>query len=124
MAIVAAVAVVPLPLLFDGTLGVTDANGWLTILFITVINGLLGHYLMVLAHGHVSLLMLSLLTLGIPVLAAAAAALWIDEPLSVTQLVGMAVVLSALGAVSVSTTRLRPDIAEADLEAMQAAPYP
>ena len=124
MAIVAAVAVVPLPLFFEGTLGVTDANGWLTIFYITVINGLLGHYLMVAAHGHVSLLMLSLLTLGIPVLAAAAAALWIDEPLSVPQLAGMAVVLSALGVVSVRTARQRPDIAEADLEAIQAAPYP
>jgi drug/metabolite transporter (DMT)-like permease len=124
MAIVAAFAVLPLPLLFHGTLGTTDANGWLTIVYITVINGLIGHYLMAFAHGHVTLLTVSLLTLGIPVFAAGAAALWIDEPLSALQIGGMAVVLAALGLVTLSTTRRRPDLAEADLEAIEVAPHP
>lgn len=59
MAIVAAIAILPIPLLFAGTLGTTDANGWLTIVYITVVNGLLGHFLMTWAHGHVALLTLS-----------------------------------------------------------------
>jgi drug/metabolite transporter (DMT)-like permease len=80
MAIVAAVAIVPLPLLFQGTLGTTDATGWLIIAYLTIVNGLLGHFLMAFAHGHSTLLTVSLLTLGIPVFAAAGAALWIDEP--------------------------------------------
>jgi len=124
MAIVAAVAILPLPLLFAGTLAATDANGWLTIVYITVINGLLGHYLMAFAHGHVSLLTMSLLTLGIPVIAAGAAAVWIDEPLSAIQIGGMAVVLAALSVVSLSSARHRPDLVEADMEAMEAAPHP
>jgi drug/metabolite transporter (DMT)-like permease len=124
MAIVSAVAVVPIPLLFPGTLGTTDASGWLTIVYITVINGLLGHFLMSWAHGHVTLLTLSLLTLGIPVCSAAAAAVWIDEPLTLLQVAGMVVVLAALGLVSVSAARRSPEVVSADVEAVEAAPHP
>ena len=124
MAIVAAVAVLPLPLLFHGTLRATDANGWLTIVYITIINGLLGHFLMAFAHGHVTLLSISLLTLGIPVFAAGAAAVWIDEPLAGLQLGGMAVVLAALALVSVSTARRSTALVVADVEAIEAAPHP
>lgn len=124
MAIVAAVAVVPLPLLFDGTLGSTDAGGWLTIVYIALINGLLGHFLMSFAHGHVTLLTMSLLTLAIPVLAAATAAIWIDEPLTLVQVGGMVVVLVALALVTVSTARDQPALVEADIDAVESAPHP
>ena len=124
MAIVAAVAVVPLPLIFDGTLGSTNANGWLIIVYLTVVNGLLGHFLMAYAHGHVTLLTVSLLTLGIPVLSAAGAAAWLDEPLSALQVAGMIVVLAALGVVSISTARRAPDLVEADLDAVASLPSP
>jgi drug/metabolite transporter (DMT)-like permease len=124
MAIVAAVAVIPVALVFPGSLGTTDANGWVTIAYITVVNGLLGHFLMGWAHAHVTLLTLSLLTLGIPVVAAAAAAVWIDEPLTALQVGGMAVVLVALSLVSVSTARRQPDLAVADVEAIESAPHP
>ena len=124
MAIVSAIAVIPLPLLFDGTLGTTDLNGWLVILYLTVINGLLGHFLMAFAHGHVTLLTVSLLTLGIPVFAAAGAALWIDEPLTPVQVGGMAVVLVALGLVSLSTARRSPELLEADVDALETLPSP
>jgi drug/metabolite transporter (DMT)-like permease len=124
MAIVSAVAVIPLPLIFDGTLGSTDLDGWLVILYLTVVNGLLGHFLMAFAHGHVTLLTVSLLTLAIPVFAAAGAALWIDEPLTWVQVGGMVVVLVALGLVSLSTARRSPDLLEADVEALEALPTP
>lgn len=122
MAIVAAVVVVPLPLLFDGTLASTDTGGWLTIAYIALINGLLGHFLMAFAHGHVTLLTMSLLTLAIPVLSAAAAAIWVDEPLTYLQIGGMAVVLVALALVSLNTARDRPDLIEADVDAIEASP--
>jgi len=124
MAIVAAIAVLPLPLLFEGTMRATDASGWLTIVYITVINGLLGHFLMAFAHGHVTLLTLSLLTLAIPVFAAAGAAIWIEEALTGAQVVGMAIVLGALALVSLSTARRSPALVEADLDAIEAAPHP
>lgn len=124
MAIVAAIAVLPLPLLFDGTLRATDTNGWLTIVYLTVMNGLLGHFLMSWAHAHVTLLGLSLLTLGIPVVAAAAAWALIDEPLVAVQVVGIAVVLAALGLVSLSTARRSPELVDADVVAIEGLPCP
>ncbi len=122
MAIVAAIGVLPLPLIFPGSLGTTNADGWLTIVYITIINGLLGHFLMSWAHGHVTLLGLSLLTLGIPVVSAAAAWIWIDEPLVALQVVGMAVVVAALGLVSVSGARHRPEVTAADVAASEELP--
>jgi drug/metabolite transporter (DMT)-like permease len=124
MAVVAAVFVLPLALVFNDSLGSTDANGWLTIVYITLINGLLGHFLMSWAHGHVTLLAVSLLTLGIPVVSAAAAALWIDEPLTALQVGGMAVVLAALSIVSWLSARRAPALVAADVEALDAAPHP
>jgi inner membrane transporter RhtA len=124
MAIVAAIAVLPLPLLFEGSIGSTDASGWLTIVYITIVNGLLGHFLMSWAHGHVTLLGLSLLTLAIPVVSAAAAWAWIDEPLVAAQVAGMVVVLVALGLVSLSTARRSPDLVEADIDAIEGLPRP
>ena len=104
--------------------GPPTANGWLIIVYLTVVNGLLGHFLMAFAHGHVTLLTVSLLTLAIPVFAAAGAALWIDEPLTGVQVGGMAVVLVALGLVSLSTARRSPDLLEADVDALEALPSP
>lgn len=124
MSIVAAVAVVPLPLLFHGTLGGTTTQGWVTIAFITLVNGLVGHFLMSYAHGHVSLLTLSLLTLAIPVTAAASAAVFIDERLSPEQVVGMVVVLGALALMSLSTAQRSPGLVAADVEALEALPHP
>jgi drug/metabolite transporter (DMT)-like permease len=124
MALWAAVLVVPLPLIVQGSLGSTDAEGWILIVYLAIVNGLLGHYLMAYAHGHVKLLTISLLTLAIPVFSAAAAALLIDEPLTGIQVVGMAIVLGALAMVSLATARRRPDLLETDLDAMEAAPHP
>ena len=124
MSIVAALAVLPLPLLAPGTLGGTTAIGWWTIAGITLVNGLLGHFLMGWAHGHVSLLTVSLLTLAIPVIGAAAAAVFIDEPLTALQVGGMTGVIVALGLVTLSTARRAPDLVEADLEALEPAPHP
>jgi inner membrane transporter RhtA len=124
MSIVAAVAVVPLPFLVHDTFATTNTSGWITIAYIALVNGLLGHFLMAYAHGHVSLLTISLLTLAIPVFAAAAAAMWIDEPLTWIQVGGMALVLGALAVVSVSTARRTPHLVDADLDAIGSAPHP
>jgi drug/metabolite transporter (DMT)-like permease len=124
MAIVAGLVVLPFPLLFHSSFGATNTSGWLTILYIAVVNGLLGHFLMSFAHGHVTLLTMSLLTLAIPVLAAAAAAVWIDEPLTVLQVAGMTVVLAALAMVTLSTARRAPELALADVDALESAPHP
>jgi len=124
MSLVAAVAVVPLPFLFEGSLGATDTNGWLTIVCIALVNGLLGHFLMSYAHGHVSLLTVSLLTLAIPVISAAAAAVFVDEPLTALQVVGMAVVIAALATVTVLTSRHQSALLRLEAEAVEPAAHP
>ncbi len=121
MSLVAAVAVVPLPFLFEGSLGATDTGGWVTIVFIALVNGLLGHFLMSYAHGHVSLLTVSLLTLAIPVISAAAAAVWIDEPLTAVQVAGMAVVISALSTVTVLASRHQSALLRSDADVIEPA---
>jgi drug/metabolite transporter (DMT)-like permease len=124
MAMWSAVLVIPLPIIVAGSLGSTDTQGWITIVYIALVNGLLGHFLMAKAHGHVTLLTISLLTLAIPVFSAAAAAIVIDEPLTGVQVVGMVIVLASLAMVSVATARRSPELVDADLEAIEAAPHP
>ena len=124
MAIWSAILVVPLPIIVTGSLGTTDARGWITIVYIALVNGLLGHFLMAKAHGHVTLLTISLLTLAIPVFSAAAAAVVIDEPLTAVQVGGMAIVLLALAMVSLATARRSPELVDADVEAIEAEPHP
>ncbi|MFL6205412.1 MAG: DMT family transporter [Acidimicrobiales bacterium] len=124
MAIWSAVLVVPLPIIVTGSLGATDARGWITIVYIALVNGLIGHFLMAKAHGHVTLLTISLLTLAIPVFSAAAAAVVIDEPLTATQVGGMSIVLFALAMVSWATARRSPALVDADVEAVGTAPHP
>lgn len=64
-----------------------------------------GHFLVNWAHEHVSLTLVSLMTLGVPVLSALGAAIWFDEPLGAFQVVGMIVVLAALSFAIVMTSR-------------------
>ncbi len=123
MTIVSAILVLPIPLVVGDVIRGTDAGGWLTIACITVVNGLLGHFLMARAHGNVSLLTISLLTLAIPVISAAVAAVWLDEPLAWLQVGGMAVVLGALAVVSVAAAR-RVEVVETEVEALGTAPHP
>jgi drug/metabolite transporter (DMT)-like permease len=123
MTIVSALITLPIPFFVDGVIESTDTGGWLTIACITVVNGLLGHFLMARAHGHVSLLTISLLTLAIPVISAVVAAVWLDEALTLVQVGGMAIVLAALAVVSTSSAR-RPDVVETEVEALGSAPHP
>jgi probable blue pigment (indigoidine) exporter len=123
MTIVSAIIVTPIPFLVDGVLEGTTTGGWLSIACITVVNGLLGHFLMARAHGHVSLLTISLLTLAIPVISAAVAAVVHDEALTWLQVGGMAVVLAALALVSIASAR-HEEVVDTEVTALGAAPHP
>jgi len=99
LSLVAAAALTPVVLLSGERIAVPEVKGWLTIVAIAVINGALGHFLMNWAHGHVPIVVLSLLTLAIPVFASASAALFIHESVTLAQAAGMAVVIGALSIV-------------------------
>jgi drug/metabolite transporter (DMT)-like permease len=108
MSAVAAVVVLPLVLASGERLAVPRPSAWMIIVLIAVVNGALGHFLMNWAHGHVPIVVVSLITLAIPVFAAASAAVFIDEPLTLMQGVGMAVVIGALAVVVARTSRSQP----------------
>jgi drug/metabolite transporter (DMT)-like permease len=122
MSLVAALLTLPLPLLVPGTLANTDASGWVIVLALTLLNGVIAHQLAIWAHGHISLLTMSLMTLAIPVGAAAAGAVFIDEPLTPVQLGGMAVVLASLALVTMASARRSPEEIDAELDAVGATP--
>lgn len=107
MLTVAFVAVAPISVL-TGALGAADGHlTWRTfggIWLIVLLPGS-GHVLINWAHAHTTLLLTSLITLGTPVISAAAAAVFLGEQVTVVQWSGMAVVLVALAAVIVADAR-------------------
>ena len=112
LSLVAAAALTPVVLLSGERIGVPETQGWLTIAALAIVNGALGHFLMNWAHGYVPIMVVSLLTLAIPVFAAASAAIFIDEPVTLVQVAGMTVVLSALTLVVIRTSRRVPEAVE------------
>lgn len=65
-----------------------------------------GHFLIGWAHAHVSLILVSLMTLVVPVLSIIGAAALYDEPVGALQVGGIAVVLVVLSFAIVETARL------------------
>jgi drug/metabolite transporter (DMT)-like permease len=96
--IIAAVAVAPVAVLFGGGLAVSG-DTWLVIVVLALGSGAVGHFLMNWSHGHIPLHLSSLLTLSLPAVSAISAALFLDEPLVGLQVVGIAVVVTALAVV-------------------------
>jgi drug/metabolite transporter (DMT)-like permease len=99
LSIVALLLTIPVALIGRGELGSPTAKGWTIIVLIALINGAVGHMLMNWAHAHVPLVVTSTFTLAIPVFAAAAAAVFVDEPVTAIQCVGMAIVILSLAVV-------------------------
>lgn len=112
LSVVAVVVVTPVVLLSGQSIAVPTATDWMYIVIVAVVNGALGHFLMNWAHAHVPIAVTSLMTLGIPVFATATAAIFIDEPVTLLQIAGMAVVLCALAVVVVHTSRREPEVIE------------
>jgi drug/metabolite transporter (DMT)-like permease len=100
MTLISAVVATPIALLSHQSLAVGGhtATTWMWLLLI-VAGGGCGHLLMNYAHATVRLTITSLLTLSTPVLAAAGAAAFLHEDLTLLQTAGMAVVVAALAIV-------------------------
>ncbi len=78
---------------------------WLVILAIAVFPGTLGHVLMNWAHAHASAFAISMLLLGVPVVAAVGAAIVLGERITALQVVGGGVVLLAIANVVMRADR-------------------
>ena len=97
-------------------LSVPDAGTWAVILGLGLGTGLIGHFLINWAHGHAPLVLTSLLTLLIPVVAMTGAAVFLDEQVVALQVVGTVIVL---GALAVLVWRRQPAEPELPLEAAE-----
>ncbi len=80
-------------------LGAVHGRDWLRIAALAVGPGLIGHGLNTWALRHIDLGLASVIGLGEPVLAALGAALFLNKSLNALQLLGIAVVIAAVGAV-------------------------
>lgn len=97
MTTVAGVVMLMVALATGQDLGSPHGRDWLVIATIAVFPGTLGHVLTNWAHAHASAFVISTLLLGVPVVAAASAALFLGEPITAAQIVGAAMVLLAIG---------------------------
>ena len=97
LSIVAAVALAPVAVLSGQDLSLSAPDWWGVVGVVVVPGG--GHLLMNWAHAYAPLSLTSRLTLGIPVVSTAVAAVVLDESVAALQIVGMAVVVASLTAV-------------------------
>ena len=95
----AAVINLPLAIGFGQDLSWPDTTSWILLLILTFGSGLLGHSMMNWSIQQIPLWISSTFTLLIPVVAAIAAWIWLDEPLTNVQVVAMVVVLGALAGI-------------------------
>lgn len=95
---VAAVAL-PVGFIFQQDMSPPSGEDWPWLLLLIFVGGVLGHYLMNWGIPRLPLWLSSTLTLMIPVLASLAAWVFLDEPLTVIQLVAMGVVVGALAVI-------------------------
>lgn len=93
-----AVLVLPMVLVSGQSLAIESPSTGLAVVVMASIAGL-GHALINWAHPHVRLSITSLMTLGLPVVAAVAAWAFLDEPLVPLQLLGIGVVVASLAMV-------------------------
>jgi drug/metabolite transporter (DMT)-like permease len=109
---VAAIVVAPFALVSSHDLVVRDpaTAGWV-LLMVLVPGG--GHLLMNWAHNYAPITLMSMLTLGIPVVATVGAAVLLGEPVSLVEAIGIVVVVVAIAMVLWRPHPRLPPVADA-----------
>lgn len=102
---VGAVVLAPIAVFDAGGLVFPSATQWLWLAALLAVPGT-GHLLMNWAHSSVSLSLTSLLNLGTPVLSTLGAAVFLSESVGSVQILGMIIVIAALGIVVTRESRL------------------
>ena len=82
---------------------------WLVLLTLAMVPGTLGHFLINWAHVHTSAFVVSILMLGVPLIACAGAAILLDERMTALQASGAAVALAAIAALLATQPRRRAE---------------
>ena len=97
----------PWALITSDDLGSVTARDWMFLVLMMLIPGTTGHYLMTWAQRYLDTTVSSLITLGGPVMSTALAFVFLDQGVSLVQMLGGVVVLLGLGGVILSTTSVR-----------------
>ncbi len=104
--LIAGTPVLAVVLLADsGGMPVPASNQWIYVFGLVLLPGT-GHLLISWAHAHVSLTLLSLFTLGVPVISVVGAAILYDESVVALQMAGIIVVLAVLAFAIKESARL------------------
>jgi len=72
-----------------------DSSTWWWVLAVVLLPGS-GHLLINWAHNHTTITYASLVTLFMPVISTVGAAIWLDQPVTALQIIGITVVIGAL----------------------------
>ena len=94
----AMVVVAPPAIVLSDGLSFPDLTTWLWVLVLLAVPGS-GHLLMNWAHRHVRITVSSMALLGAPPITMVGAALFLDEPIKIAQVVGGVIVIAAVAAV-------------------------
>ena len=94
-----AVIALPVGLAFQQDMSPPSRADWPWLLLLTIVGGVVGHYLMNWGIPRLPLWLSSTLTLLIPVLASIAAWIFLDEPLTAIQIAAMGVVVGSLAVI-------------------------
>ncbi len=108
---VAAVALTPVMFVRGGSFTDPSARDWLLIVIVALGPGTGGHLLVTWAHRHVDVSLSSVIGVGQPVIAAAGAALFVDEKLVALQIVGGLITMASVIAVVRRRRVPEPEIA-------------
>jgi drug/metabolite transporter (DMT)-like permease len=108
-AIVSAMVAWPAAIAFGQDVSWPTWESWGWILALALAAGIGGHFLMSVSIPHLPLWVSSTMTLSIPVISTATAAIFLDEAVSALQVAGMAVVLVSLGFAIVVSTASAPE---------------
>lgn len=103
--IVAALVVTPFALLSGQDLSWPDGDDWFWVAVSAIVVGWGGHLLMNVAIGRIPVWLSGTLQLGIPVSATVLVALFLDEPVTLLQVAGMGLAITAMAAMAVQSQR-------------------
>jgi drug/metabolite transporter (DMT)-like permease len=113
MTVVSGICIGILALLAGQSFAAEDGREWLLLASVAIIPGTIGHLLVTWAHPRIHAAASSAITLGVPIVAAIGAAIFIDEPFGPQHALGA---LVALGATAMAMRHLPPPVAEEAVE--------
>ena len=109
VAVLAAIILVPIAAV-SGRLWEIPASGWKYVLLMAVLSGTICHGLLAWSQTRVPVSTIAILQVGNPALATLWAFLILDETITGVQAIGMAVVISALAAFTLTSRRGVPSV--------------